>query len=215
MHDPNIELMLSLRPTLVAYMPADSRALAPLEKRGARLLALPSDSLAEISASILTLGRELSRERQAEALVASINEELETVKRKAADKPRLEVLFGVGHPPGILREIYTVGPGTFVDELMTIAGARNVMRDANTTYPIASREYLLAHVPDLVIDSKPDGDWTEAEENAMRAKWIEFLGPVARDKTRVVFIHDHHLTIPGPSVGRTAAKLHAMFHPGE
>jgi len=212
--DANLERMLALRPTLALHAPTNRPLEAQLARAGVETLAVPNETVADIRAGTLLMGERLGVPARGRRLVAKIDRQLGEVRALNAGRAPVRVLYVVGHPPGELRDIYAVGTGTFLDELLTVAGARNVMAEAKVAYPLVSREFLIRNPPDVIIESKSGEAWTPAEEEQLRAAWRALLGPGA-DKARVAFVNDAHITIPGPSIGESAAKLAALIHAAE
>jgi iron complex transport system substrate-binding protein len=56
------------------------------------------------------------------------------------------VFFG-----GTAEPIYSVGPGSFVDDLIRRAGGRNVFRDIGSSWPRVDLETLISRNPDVVL----------------------------------------------------------------
>ncbi|HEU4428757.1 MAG TPA: hypothetical protein VFT98_08385, partial [Myxococcota bacterium] len=82
------------------------------------------------------------------------------------------------------------------------AGATNVAADLSGSWPRASREWLLAAQPELILDS------TDEPEPA-RAFWARW--PALR--ARVVSLPAGLVTLPGPHLDRALARLEAALHP--
>ena len=53
------------------------------------------------------------------------------------------------------RDLYAVGRGTFLNELLTIAGGENVLPDTMAKYPKISKEYIIAKSPEIIIEVGP------------------------------------------------------------
>jgi iron complex transport system substrate-binding protein len=210
--NPNVERMLSLRPSVVFHAPTVNGPQERLAAAGIRVVPLANESLADVYSGIEIMGRELGMEDRAADLVARSREELEALQEELADAARPSVLFVIGHAPGSLRDIHAAGPDTFLDELITIAGGSNHMANAPTRYPVVSRESLIQHPPDLVIMAAPTGGWSDGEQEQLRAQWRTLLGN-AGQAVRVEFLDSPELTIPGPLVHRSARLLALLMHP--
>jgi len=209
--NPNVELMLSLRPSIVFHAPTARDLEERLRQSGVRVVALPNETLAEIHAGIQKLGEELGATAKAGELVAESLADIEALSVELRDRPRPSVLFVVGHTPGSLRDIIAAGPRTFLDELMGAAGATNRMGGASSRYPQVSREALIREPPDVILMASPPGGWRKDEKEYLRKAWMEMVGP-AFASTRVEFIDDPMVTIPGPDVARSARQLARLIH---
>ena len=95
----------------------------------------------------------------------------------------------------------TAGPGTFLSEIVALAGGRNVFADVATLWPKISQESLVRRQPALVLDvqSMPADD---ARRAALAADW-EKLGFRA-DQVRIV--DEDILLKPGPRAAQAAAR---------
>ena len=45
----------------------------------------------------------------------------------------------------------SAGKGTFVSDLISVAGGSNIADEANTPWPVLSEEYVISHNPDVII----------------------------------------------------------------
>ncbi len=45
----------------------------------------------------------------------------------------------------------SVGPGTFIEELMILAGGENIFNDATTSWPVVSSEAIIEKNPDVMF----------------------------------------------------------------
>jgi len=208
LYNLNTERLIALQPDLVLHTAMHDGGIEKLRGADITTKHVPVENVADALTTIRSLGALLGRESKAAALQASVEQQLAQVRSHAQqlDLPKQRVLYVVGHPPGVLRDVYVVGSNNFLDELITAAGARNVMKDSPVRYPIASKEALIASPPDVIIESgKHDHDIT-------KQLWSDLLALDEATGPRVVFLDDPHLAIPGPSVGESAAKLQRLIY---
>ena len=78
--------------------------------------------------------------------IAAVRERLANVKPQRA-------LMLVGHQP-----IVAVGAGTYLDELMRLARADNIVRDAGEQWPHLSMEFIIAMRPEVILDGSMGTD---------------------------------------------------------
>ena len=134
---------------------------------------------------------------------------LEQMEADFAELPAREpisVFIALGHAPGDLAGLMTAGPGTFLSEIVALAGGRNVFADVATLWPKISQESLVRRQPALVLDvqSMPADD---ARRAALAADW-EKLGFRA-DQVRIV--DEDVLLKPGPRAAQAAARVAAAL----
>lgn len=209
--DPSLEAIVGLRPDLVIGWADEDRA-----RIGARMTALGVPvyqarirTLAELVSHTERLGHLLHREEEARALLHALDTRLGAVRARgdaaaaARGGHRPTVLYLVWHDPP-----QTAGPGTFLTELMEIAGGRNVMDDAPVPWPVVSMEEVLRRAPDaLVVAPRHDGQvfrppWLDT------APWQE-LEAVRAD--RILLVDPDLFNRPGPRVMEAAEVLEAFL----
>jgi iron complex transport system substrate-binding protein len=139
-----------------------------------------------------------------------INATLNDVRRQVAGRDRPRVLLTINDEPR------GVGPGTFLDELITIAGGRNVIDFGAGGYPILNRELILRLQPEVIIDVVASPTLLDRNAKTMidrRSKWNRMGGVPAVENGRVYVVQDRLITIPGTHVGETGDKLARLIHP--
>ncbi len=121
-----VEQILALEPDVVfvgASYPAETVSL--LELGGTRVVRINRGyTIAEIQENIRLIGNAVGEPARAEALIAGMNRELATIRRLVDGAPTPRALY-IGSGYG-----YTAGIGTYTDELLQVAGARNAAREA-------------------------------------------------------------------------------------
>lgn len=187
------EKVAALNPDLVLAVAEGNAqgAVRALEAAGLRVAVVPSGSLDAVLRAIVEVGDRLGRRAEADALVAGLARRREAVRARTAGVPRRPrtLLLVWPDPP------QAAGRGTFLDDLLTEAGAENLAR-GSSGWPILSAEYLAtAPIQVLVL---PQSDQTkEAYARAFESGPLS-LGPVARAKR--VWLDESALTRPGPRV---------------
>lgn len=212
LYDLSLEQIVKLNPDVVFHLPSHDQKMVVLGKFGIDAVSIRSENIADIYAGIETIGEKLEAKDRAAKLIANIKGRIDAVQRSVASKKKT-VLYVVAYSPVELREIYAAGPNTFLDEMVVLAGGKNMMAESASRYPTVSREYLIANPPDVLIDNNSGRQESGAENfDAIRRKWLNFLGGSAKEKTRVIVVDDPHLTVPGPSVAESVEKIAKMLH---
>jgi len=166
---PNLETMLELRPDLVVILKEHTGLGERLRKVGLNVLELQHNSLAGIYESLRVLGKRAAVEAAAEKTVASIQSALEGIGSRAGNLPRRSVMFIVGRTPGTIRDLMIVGRGSFLNELIAIAGGRNLFSDSAAFYPKIGLEELYAGRPEVIIDMGDMSDTDQVTEEHKRS----------------------------------------------
>jgi len=210
--NPNRERILSLEPDLIILQgkhPALSRFC---RAQGIRTLSVEIDRIEHIGAAILTIGAWLGEEASAEHLAADIHLELSDLALKTRSQPPRRVFLGLGHTPGDLTGLMTTGSGTFLHELIELAGGRNIFADAPGSYPTISKESLVRRRPDVIIEVLAEGISPD-NQLLLRSDWDRLSTLPAVKAGRIFFLTDDYLLIPGVRIARTAHRLAEAIHP--
>lgn len=201
---PSVEAVIAAEPDLVVAVPSpgNREAVRAIERAGVRVLVVSDRTLADLWRSIERVGEALGRPSAARRLAAQLRADLETIRRSVAGRPRPGVLLVVGHRPLII-----AGGGTLQDELVGIAGGRNVGADVGEMWPQISMEVVLARRPDVIIDA------AMGTEQGREALFATLAGP-GQDAPRIVAMEMDALVRAGPRVVEAARALARVIHPG-
>ena len=146
---PNLELIAAAAPDLIVYdetlLPAG--LVGRLTKLKGRRLPLRLSSLEDLAKVLPILGQALDKRQEAATLSGQLAEFLSTCQERNQHISARPSLFLVIWPCPII----TVGGPSYIDNLITLAGARNCYGDLKTAYPTVSLEDLLQRDPDLII----------------------------------------------------------------
>jgi iron complex transport system substrate-binding protein len=204
---PSLEQLTALRPDLVIAWPDNpSRSvIGRLEGLGVIIYSPEVQTLADIRRATTDLGHMLGLERAADSLIASIDAGLEEVRRAVAGLDPPSVFYVVWYQPAT-----TTGSGTYIDELIRIAGGRNVFADAPGLWPQVSMEEVVRRQPDIVLLSHTEDTPTDVDRLSATVGWRE-LSAIREGN---VFQVDANLyNRPGPRVTLAARTLARLLHP--
>lgn len=203
---PSVEWLISLDPDLVIAWPdAPDRGLAhQLERLGVPVYAARIESLDDILSTTRRVGALLGRTPAADSLVREIEGGLDEVRRAVEGRERPVVLYLIGLEPPM-----TVGSGTFIDELIEIAGGRNLFNDLEG-WPQVSIEEVIRRRPEIVVLPQGEGN-TTPERLARRTGWRELE---AVREGAIITVDAETMHRPGTRVVETARRLAELLHPG-
>jgi len=141
---PNIEAVAARKPDLVVLYNAGPNVTAAkqLERIGIRTVLLDLNRLEDLGPAARTLGRLTGLEQRAESLAAALDS-------LSLDRPRppstATLAFIVWDNPPII-----IGHGSYLDQLATQAGARNVFGDVTAPSAQVSLETIVARDPQWI-----------------------------------------------------------------
>src|SRR5712671_633158 len=127
----NLEQVMALKPDFVIGVDAQEPFLRDkLTGLGVRSLFVKSQTLADIMASMKEIGRGTGHEQEATELAAKTQGEIDAVRKAVGGRPHPRVLCVVDRVPGTIRDLYTAPKGSYLDELINIAGGQSISPEA-------------------------------------------------------------------------------------
>jgi iron complex transport system substrate-binding protein len=200
--DPNLEKLASLRPDLVIGWETHKPQLRErLTGLGIPVFAVKTEDTTDVFRAIRNLGRLAGRAPTADSMATRLRGELESVRASVEGLPRPSVFFVVWNDPPM-----TAGPGTFVMQLIGVAGGKPVFPEVKELWPTVSMEEIVRRQPDVVVI--PVGESGTPRFDARSPGWREL-----RAMRGPVLIPAELVNLPGPGVGETARRLRDALHP--
>ena len=212
LHNPNLEKLMALRPDLVIINNAQAPFLEDtLKQLGLRILKTSNRSIQEVYASMIAIGRATGNDAEAARLVAGTRQGLDRIALKTAPLPKPRVVLIVNRTPGTLRDLSTATGGSFLAELVEIAGGQIVVPPAKSGYGKLPKEDLLAVDPDIILDfvhapqSRLAGDPIEA--------WREMPELKAVGAHRIYGVNQDFVPHASQRIVQTAELFAKLIHP--
>jgi iron complex transport system substrate-binding protein len=208
----NLEQVMALEPDFVIGVDAQEPFLRDkLNGLGVRSLFVKSQSLADILASIGEIGRASGHEQEATDLSAQTQREIDAVRRTVANRPHPRVLCVVDRVPGTIRDLYTATRGSYLDELISIAGGDSIAPPADHGYGKITKEAVLTLNPEVIIDMIQGSKGNFGEDPI--AVWNELAEVRAVRDKRIYSMSDPSVIHPSQFVGHTAQIFARALHP--
>ena len=211
--DPAWEHLVALRPDLVLLTQESRDTRRRLEQLGLPVLSLSQDRLEQVLTGFAELGRALGRPGRGRALEDSLRRGLEILRGTlrprgggSASGPRVLLVADRSPAAGAPRDLWVIGRGSWLSDLLDLLGARNAVAGLAPSLPMFSREGLQQVDPDWILElwAAPPAGRTLAELEADWRAWPE-LRAVARGHVRA--LGDERLVVPGPRLLEAAALL--------
>ncbi|MGH8310621.1 MAG: helical backbone metal receptor, partial [Steroidobacteraceae bacterium] len=162
--NPDLDAIVSLRPDLVMMNAEENHKIdvERLEQRGLRVHVSFPKSVDDVVASLRDLGAIFEACEPAESMISQIETARRAAARHRPDPPPC-ALYLVWWKP-----IITIGPGTYIADLLGAAGARVPLRDREDRYPRITLAEMAAASPDLVLLSSEPYPFSEAERREIQ-----------------------------------------------
>lgn len=195
--------MLATNPDLVVlYASDDNRdAARRLRAAGVPTAAFRVDRIADFERVTRALGVLTGDTAAARTTVDSVRHTLDRVRTATASLPRPTVFWPLYDQP-----LLATGSGSYLNELIDVAGGRNIYGFMKEPSPRVTFEDLMQRDPDVVLAS-PESRVRYAADprwQALRA---------VRDK-HLLTVDTSLVLRPGPRLGEAARSLALLLHPG-
>lgn len=204
----DIEKVLAQKPDLViGGASANRMGVEALRKLGVTVYTVEPKTIAEVEQSIKEIGRLTNAAAKAEEVVSAMERKRTAVQAKLQEIPddRKPLVYVEVAPAS---ELFTAGEGTFMDELVTLAGGRNAFRDLSGWAKISS-EQVIARNPQVILSTHGvTADVLKEMEN--RPGWN---GIPAVKERRVIAVDTNLVSRPGPRLADGLEQFAKAIHP--
>jgi iron complex transport system substrate-binding protein len=208
---PSLDALSAARPDLTLLLSASDDVRERVSALGIPLLRVDYNSLDGILESATLIGERCGAGRQAAALRASWQQELDAITKTVANRPRPRVLIclGRGQAPSTLRSISVAEPGGIYHDLIVHAGGVNAIPQGQVLHPSISAEALVRLDPDVIVEFAPNAD----APYRLRDDWRALHALRAVKNGRVYVFTQDFLSAPGPRLVRFVGELARALHP--
>jgi iron complex transport system substrate-binding protein len=202
---PDIELILSCNPDIIlAGNAIPDKALHFLQGAGLTVAVTEAFRLDGIFQSIGELGDMLGVPGRAEKLTARMREKIDSIHTRVEKQKPVSCYYMISFGK---QGNWTVGPGSFVDELIALAGGYNIAHTLPGPWVNMDIELLLAADPEVIIAGGSAGDVRQLSQ-------LPLYNRLRAVRQGSVFVLDESLiTRPGPRITQGLELLARTLHP--
>jgi iron complex transport system substrate-binding protein len=205
--NPSLEKIVALHPDLVIGI-AEGELRTFVDKLDSLKVPVyitnPRDAL-EVLTSIRKIGEVTFAHEAASRIVRSMEERIRRVQDKVQGLPRPRVLHILDFNP-----LISAGKGTFVDDLIRLAGGRNVAETATGKYPHFSMEEVLVQDPEVILLAS-----MKSQDPLVKQKrWWERWKTISAVKQGRIYVLDSDLIHrPSPRMVDGLEQVAKVIHP--
>lgn len=211
--NPSYESIITLKPDLIIHQPNKHKIKNFVEKLGIHNLPISMLSFAEIFSSIKEIGVAVHRENAADALIQSMQAKIDFHRERLANVSQKSVLLILGISNDSMREVYGVGPKTFLGEMLALAGGNNILDETQAQYPKVSKEFIIHESPEIIIEIGRTDILTEESSKKRRKEWQKFSTIRAVKNQDIHMIGADYILIPGPRLVNIIELFVKAIHP--
>jgi iron complex transport system substrate-binding protein len=206
MINPSIETIVSLRPDLILLsmegnVRDDFRKLTGL---GIPVFVTNPRTLQGIYKSIADLGTLTGRTEESARVLASMQSRERRVRAPMKARIERSVLLIVS-----LQPLMVAGSGTFLSEILTLAGGRNIAGSSSSTYPQFSREAVVEGDPEVLLILSDAGGGSQN----LTDRYPEWRHLRAVRNGRVYYVDPDILSRPGPRAADGLERVALLLNP--
>ncbi len=203
---PAFDKVVALNPDLVIVgISIDRDSIDKLASLGLNVALIAPSNLNDIYKAIQLIGQMTHRQSQSEKVVADMQARVKAVRAVVAKIPkeqRLRVFYELWHDP-----LRSAGPGSFIHDLMEMAGGINIAGDTKTPWPHFSLETLVARDPQAIFITRKES--LQELKDGHRKLWS---GLAAVRTSRIYLLNGDEISRPGPrSVRALEAIVRALY----
>lgn len=201
---PNLERIIALKPDLVLLSTASQleKITQQLEQLGIPVFVTNPKTVDAVIASVRKIGEVTGAKQKADVVAAEMQQKIHAIQAQAhGTRPR--VLYVLQLSP-----LITAGKKTFINDLITLAGAQSISGEEMVDYPQFSRETALARAPEVIIIPASHGTEIISITDVKNA----FATTPAVKNNRIVTIDPDLIDRPGPRIVEGLTALEAKIH---
>lgn len=207
---PNMEKVLSLRPTLViGGIGARKDVLETTRASGTDVLLVTIGHFEKIFTAFLEIGEATGTLPRAQKHVAAMRAELAEIAGRYKHIPeerRPRVFVEIWNDP-----LQTVGRPSFLNDVVARAGGINVAGGIDENHPRISPEKVIEWNPDVIVAASMAGGGQTAEDVAGRIGWKDIAA--VKSGRIITDIPMDHLLRPGPRLIKGVRQLAERLYP--
>lgn len=209
----NVEKIISLKPDLVlahggSGMGSSVEGLQQLRDAGITVLVVnDATSFDAVYDAINMIGQATGTKNKADEMTADMQSRIEAIKEKASaikEEDRKKVYIEIMPAP----EIYAAGKNTFMDEMLSIIQAENIVTEPD--WPKVDQEAIIASNPDVIITTYGFYTPDAAEQVLGREGWQDVN---AVKNKQVVDVNSDEVTRSGPRLVEGVEEVAKAVYP--
>ena len=195
-------MIIGLEPDVIFAWPYSRDAIISLEDK-IPVVYIDPGSVDEVLNTIMMIGVVVGKISEAENLTTYMRNIIDNITEITEDLNKTQrplVYYELGSP------MKTVGPGTFTNEFIYLAGGINIAAEEPLRYPILTSEYIIERNPDVIIVVSYGAS---VEEIKNRGGW-DSTNAVKNDR---VYKIDSNIVTANPRLVQGLEQFAKWFHP--
>lgn len=201
----NLERIIELNPDLVlVYGSGDEDTNNRLKEVGINILAFMPESIDQVIATIEKIGLATGNTDESKKLLDEMLEKKNMIVDKVKEQEKVKVFYEIWHEP-----LMAAGPGSFMDELITLSSGDNIAKDAEGAYVEFDLEKLVERNPQVYLTSNDLPEKTV--ESISSRPGYESISAIQDGK--IYLLDGNIVSRPGPRIVEALEIVAKSIHP--
>ncbi len=203
--NPSMEKLVELKPDLVLTV-KQQQFNKNMDNLGIKYMVIDPKDLAGTYKDIELIGKVTGLEGKAGKIVDDMKATATRVQSQVKNAPGVRAIFLIDTTD--LNNPWTAGPGSFINELITLAGGENVAAKASAPYVEYSIEQIIAADPEVII--LPDQYVVSPQALKDHPAWQKTS---AVKNNRIIIVNGDIISRPGPRLAQGLEVVAKIIHP--
>jgi cobalamin transport system substrate-binding protein len=200
--DPNLERLVALHPDLMLTISGGDEWKKRVREIGIPVFTINATDFDDLLHDVRTVGRLTGASERAAALTKRMATRAAEIRDAVSGDQPVSCFFEVYYPP-----LTSVGPNTFIADLLRRAGCDSASATAKSDYPEWSVDRLVKESPDVYLVASESGSSPAA---VAKRPGFRAIGAVAAG--RIYLIDSDLVSRPGPRVVEGLEALARVLH---
>lgn len=147
---PNVEAIIAQKPDIIfaSSLSGKDKMESLQQSTGIPVAVLEAKNIQQIYESIELIGKLTGTQDKGQQVIQEMQNKIDEISSKTKNLPKVKVFYLLD-----INGNWTAGKGSFIDELITLAGGENIAADAGGEWVQYSLEELVKKNPDVIIMS--------------------------------------------------------------
>lgn len=199
----SIETILSFNPDFVyAAQRMHEKLLPLLTQEKIPYYLSTANSVDSVYSEIRDIGKILNLSKEAEKLTEKMQDEFKNLEKEYSGQKPVSVYWEIWNPPYM-----SIGKDSFINQLISMAGGKNIFAEVEQPYPVVSEEQILFSQPEVIII--PSYDEHGIEGVKLRKYWKDL--PAVKNN-RIYALDADLISRPGPRITEAARLISEKLH---
>lgn len=207
----NIEKIISLNPDVVFLTGGfQEPEVERLERHGIKAFVINPLTFNEIYRSVTNIGVIMGKQEEAQKLSRQLREKVVNIAIQSTQWTNKPTIFFAQIDATNLNDIWTAGTGSFINELISIAGGRNIAASytGNNGWLSVGKEFLIINNPEIIVIPAYFGD-ISAKEALQNTPQLRNVSAIKNRK--IILIDGNEASQASPSLINVLEQLFKEF----